>query len=51
MASELSQLLHSVVFGIPTPLPPSRSHDYDHSIPLLKGTTPVKVKPYRYLHS
>ncbi|XP_019425047.1 PREDICTED: uncharacterized protein LOC109333920 [Lupinus angustifolius] len=37
------------VFATHTTLPPSRSHD--HSIPLLQGSNPVKVKPYRYPHS
>ncbi|WVZ21224.1 hypothetical protein V8G54_008546 [Vigna mungo] len=51
MDPELVALLNKyhVVFEPPTALPPSRSHD--HSIPLLEGSLPVKVKPYRYPHS
>ena len=51
MEPELALLLHSysVVFGTPTSLPPPRSHD--HYIPLVEGSQPVKVKPYRYPHS
>jgi hypothetical protein len=37
------------VFATPSGLPLSRSHD--HVIPLLEGSNPVKVKPYRYPHS
>ena len=37
------------VFETPTSLPPPRSHD--QATPLLEGSKPVKVKPYRYLHS
>lgn len=37
------------VFQSPTGLPPRRNQD--HTIPLLPGSTPVKVKPYRYAHS
>lgn len=36
------------VFAVPTGLPPARSQD--HHIPLLLGTAPVNVKPYRYPH-
>lgn len=36
------------VFGIPSSLPPPRSHD--HHIPLLPGSAPVSVRPYRYPH-
>jgi len=48
---ELAILLHTYqkVFQNPSGLPPPRSHD--HQIPLQEGTTPVKVKPYRYPHS
>ncbi|XP_019460067.1 PREDICTED: uncharacterized protein LOC109359827 [Lupinus angustifolius] len=48
---DLALLLHNYkeVFDTPTTLPPSISHD--HSIPLLQGSNPVKVKPYRYPHS
>jgi len=51
MEPELALLLHtfSSVFDTPTSLPPQRSHD--HSISLLEGSQPVKVKPYRYPHS
>ena len=51
MEPELALLLHtySVVFATPISLPPQRSHD--HSIPLLEGSQPVKVKPYRCPHS
>jgi len=51
MEPELALLLHSysVVFGTPTSLPPPRAHD--HSIPLVDGYQPVKVKPYRYPHN
>ncbi|XP_014499211.1 uncharacterized protein LOC106760262 [Vigna radiata var. radiata] len=38
-----------VVFSVPSGLPPSRSQN--HSIPLLQGSEPVKVRPYRYPHS
>jgi len=37
------------VFDVSSGLPPPRLHD--HSIPLLEGSNPVKVKPYRYPHS
>ncbi|WVZ14926.1 hypothetical protein V8G54_012492 [Vigna mungo] len=40
---------YKVVFYVPSGLPPSRSQN--HSIPLLQGSTPVKVRPYRYPHS
>lgn len=48
---ELAILLHTYqkMFENPSGLPPPRSHD--HQIPLQEGTTPVKVKPYRYPHS
>jgi hypothetical protein len=48
---ELAILLHTYrdLFQSPTTLPPARSHN--HSIPLLEGSNPVKVKPYRYPHS
>ncbi|WVZ09782.1 hypothetical protein V8G54_014312 [Vigna mungo] len=41
--------VHQSVFETPSSLPPPRSHD--HVILLIDGSTPVKVKPYRYLHS
>ncbi|XP_050915075.1 uncharacterized protein LOC127130039 [Lathyrus oleraceus] len=48
---ELRTLLlkYSMVFNPPTGLPPKRTQD--HAIPLVKGSNPVKVKPYRYAHS
>jgi len=51
MEPELQLLLHtySKVFSTPTYLPPTREHD--HSIPLMEGSGPVKVRPYRYPHS
>ena len=51
MEPELALLLHtySSVFSTPTGLPPPRTHD--HSIPLIEGSNPVKVKPYRCPHS
>nr|KYP41725.1 Transposon Ty3-I Gag-Pol polyprotein [Cajanus cajan] len=51
MEPELALLLHTYgsIFANPTSLPPPRSHD--HFIPLLEGSNPMKVKPYRYPHS
>jgi len=51
MKPELALLLHTYrsIFSLPSGLPPPRSHV--HSIPLLEGSNPVKVKPYRYPHS
>ena len=51
MAPELASLLqdYASVFGTPTSLPPSRTHDY--TIPLVEGSAPVKVKAYRYPYS
>ncbi|XP_061993942.1 uncharacterized protein LOC133711877 [Rosa rugosa] len=45
---KLKQLVEqfSELFQPPTSLPPKRSHD--HRIPLLPGTVPVNVRPYRY---
>nr|KYP46165.1 Transposon Ty3-I Gag-Pol polyprotein [Cajanus cajan] len=40
---------YALVFSTPSTLPPP--HEHDHSIPLMDGSTPVKVKPYRYPHS
>lgn len=37
------------VFEEPKYLPPPRVQD--HSIPLIEGSNPIKVKPYRYPHS
>ncbi|XP_020206869.1 uncharacterized protein LOC109791920 [Cajanus cajan] len=44
-------LLHTYkeVFTKPSSLPPQRFQD--HSIPLIEGSNPVKVRPYRYAHS
>ncbi|GAU19157.1 hypothetical protein TSUD_79800 [Trifolium subterraneum] len=48
---EIAMLLYTYksLFQSPTTLPPTRPHN--HSIPLLEGSAPVKVKPYRYPHS
>ncbi|XP_019258307.1 PREDICTED: uncharacterized protein LOC109236562 [Nicotiana attenuata] len=35
------------VFAEPTTLPPSRGA-FDHSIPLIPGTKPINIRPYRY---
>jgi len=45
---EIQQLINefSVLFEIPTELPPVR--DCDHAIPLVPGAAPVQVRPYRY---
>ncbi|KAI5438608.1 hypothetical protein KIW84_024370 [Lathyrus oleraceus] len=50
MSSDLQSLLASFmdVFGEPKGLPPPR--EQDHTIPLLEGSNPVKVRPYRYSH-
>lgn len=37
---------YAAVFQEPKLLPPPRQHD--HSIPLVEGTQPVSVRPYRY---
>ncbi|GJZ00414.1 retrotransposon-related protein [Tanacetum coccineum] len=34
------------VFKVPKQLPPTRSHD--HRIPLLSGTQPINIRPYRH---
>ena len=39
---------YPIVFGDICGLPPRRSHD--HIIPLLPGSGPVSMKPYRYPH-
>jgi hypothetical protein len=39
---------HHKVFETPKKLPPSRGED-DHNIPLLLGSHPPNVCPYRYL--
>jgi hypothetical protein len=48
---EIAILLHTYkeVFQTPNALTQNRSHN--HHIPLIKGSNPVKVKPYRYPHS
>ncbi|CAM8990762.1 unnamed protein product [Rhodiola kirilowii] len=45
---ELSGLLREFarIFATPKGLPPQRAHD--HRVPLLPGSTPVNVRPYRY---
>nr|KYP59153.1 Retrovirus-related Pol polyprotein from transposon 17.6 [Cajanus cajan] len=40
---------YALVFSTPSKFPPPRAHG--HSIPLMDGSAPVKVKPYRYPHS
>ncbi|GKE73389.1 hypothetical protein Tco_1535430, partial [Tanacetum coccineum] len=37
---------YAKVFEVPNKLPPARSHD--HRIPLLPGTQPVNIRPYRH---
>jgi len=49
MKPELLLHTYSSVFNTPYGLSPPRSHVYH--IPLLKGSNPVKVRPYRYPHS
>ena len=48
---KLPLLLHnySSIFDTSKSLPPQCFHD--HSIPLIEGSQPVKVKPYQYSHS
>ncbi|GJW36708.1 retrotransposable element Tf2 [Tanacetum coccineum] len=45
---ELTQIMEnfSDVFEVPHELPPKRSHD--HRIPLIPGTPPVNIRPYRH---
>jgi hypothetical protein len=38
---------HHRVFDMPTKLPPSQD-EHDHNIPLLLGSQPPNVCPYRY---
>ena len=51
MEPELAILLHTYkqVFVVPKGLSPNRSQN--HAIPLMHGTGPMKVRPYRYPHS
>jgi len=48
---ELAMIIqqYNNVFEKPHGLPPIRSHD--HTIPLMPGSTPVKVRPYHYPYS
>ncbi|CAM8923904.1 unnamed protein product [Rhodiola kirilowii] len=50
LAAALHEVLdqHAHVFDVPVGLPPQRRSD--HHIPLLPGTGPVNVRPYRYPH-
>nr|GEX00175.1 hypothetical protein [Tanacetum cinerariifolium] len=38
---------YAEIFEVPNKLPPARS--YDHGIPLLPGSQPVNIRPYRHL--
>lgn len=51
MPPELVALLQTYqsVFHTPQGLPPPR--DQDHAIPLIEGSQPVNVRPYKYPHS
>lgn len=44
----VTKLLHQYdqIFQTPSSLPPQRQ--FDHSIPLLSGVSPVNIRPYRY---
>jgi len=46
----LQQLLETFrdLFEEPQGLPPMRRHD--HKLPLIQGSSPVNVRPYRYPH-
>ena len=48
LPAEIVELLveFRMVFSAPSELPPIR--DCDHTIPLIEGARPVKVRPYRY---
>lgn len=48
LPAKMTQLLrdHAMLFEEPKSLPPNRN--WDHHIPLLPGTKPVCIKPYRY---
>ncbi|XP_016200307.1 uncharacterized protein LOC107641325 [Arachis ipaensis] len=50
MGPAFAELLekYQIVFQQPTGLPPQRLHD--HSIPLVEGEAPIRVRPYRYPH-
>ncbi|XP_015969943.1 uncharacterized protein LOC107493360 [Arachis duranensis] len=50
MGPAFAELLqkYQIVFQQPTGLPPQRLHD--HSIPLVEGAAPIRVRPYRYPH-
>ncbi|GKG36637.1 hypothetical protein Tco_0444315, partial [Tanacetum coccineum] len=37
---------YAKVFEVPNKLPPTRSHE--HKIPLMPGTQPVNIRPYRH---
>ncbi|PNX69498.1 hypothetical protein L195_g064462, partial [Trifolium pratense] len=52
LPEELHQLLLKFldVFATPSGLPPPPQLQ-NHAIPLLEGSNPVKVRPYRYPHS
>jgi len=51
ISTKLALLLrsYSTVFTKPRGLPPNRQQN--HAIPLISGSDPIKVKPYRYPHS
>jgi len=51
MEPELAMIIYQYknVFKRPHGLPPIRSHD--HTIPLMFGSAPVKVRPYPYPYS
>lgn len=51
MSPQMQALLESNndLFAEPSCLPPSRS--FDHTIPLLKGAQPFRIRPYRYTPS